>query len=337
MTQPAEVDPLYAAATAGFLLGFFPALLIVGMRRELDPVTYSERITYLSVLGVLFLFALNGIVQQTDHGAQAMAELNAHWDDVVWRLRLLPALLPSLWAGVVLGRFFGVRSRTKQQRTGRMSLLDVLREQLGYRPLPPVPWAPRRGRLARWDDQRGFGFIQPDQHDLPELFVHVRAFRGRRRPKSGHNLRFVVGERDAKMQAVSASILGLSFVPSTVLLYMILAGLLVTLGANVHRYAFAGELLHSTLSLVVVAMSLITFNLYRVDVDRARRRGWRVSEFRLHLFELLGGWPGGLLAQWYFRHKNRKLQFQIVFWCIVAFHFALAWFVTQANTVRPTQ
>ncbi|WP_153605141.1 DUF1294 domain-containing protein, partial [Pseudomonas aeruginosa] len=41
---------------------------------------------------------------------------------------------------------------------------------------------------------------------------------------------------------------------------------------------------------------------------------------RLHLFELLGGWPGALVAQQVFRHKTRKLSFQLVFWGIVLLH-----------------
>ncbi|MGV8663884.1 DUF1294 domain-containing protein, partial [Pseudomonas aeruginosa] len=34
----------------------------------------------------------------------------------------------------------------------------------------------------------------------------------------------------------------------------------------------------------------------------------------------LGGWPGALVAQQVFRHKTRKLSFQLVFWGIVLLH-----------------
>ncbi|WP_147463771.1 DUF1294 domain-containing protein, partial [Pseudomonas amygdali] len=37
----------------------------------------------------------------------------------------------------------------------------------------------------------------------------------------------------------------------------------------------------------------------------------------------LGGWPGALLAQQVFRHKTRKVSFQIVFWLIVLAHQVL--------------
>jgi len=66
--------------------------------------------------------------------------------------------------------------------------------------------------------------------------------------------------------------------------------------------------------------SLITFLLYRHDKQRARDKGWRVPERVLHLGELLGGWPGALLAQQRFRHKTVKLSFRLVFFAIVALH-----------------
>ena len=40
----------------------------------------------------------------------------------------------------------------------------------------------------------------------------------------------------------------------------------------------------------------------------------------MHGVELLGGWPGALLAQQMFRHKTRKLSYQLSFWLIVAVH-----------------
>jgi uncharacterized membrane protein YsdA (DUF1294 family) len=45
-----------------------------------------------------------------------------------------------------------------------------------------------------------------------------------------------------------------------------------------------------------------------------------VPEATLHLAELLGGWPGAFLAQRRFRHKTRKVSFQLVFAVIVLLH-----------------
>lgn len=72
-----------------------------------------------------------------------------------------------------------------------------------------------------------------------------------------------------------------------------------------------------------LVMSLVTFALYGLDKSRARRGGRRVPERTLHLFELLGGLPGALLAQRVFRHKSRKSAYQVVFIGIALLHVAL--------------
>jgi len=71
-------------------------------------------------------------------------------------------------------------------------------------------------------------------------------------------------------------------------------------------------------------MSTVAFSLYWVDKRRAVRGDWRIRESTLHLIELLGGWPGALLAQRVLRHKWRKTSYVLTFWTIVAVH-AAAW------------
>lgn len=71
-------------------------------------------------------------------------------------------------------------------------------------------------------------------------------------------------------------------------------------------------------------MSLVTAFVYAWDKRRARRAGWRTAEKTLHTCELLGGWPGALVAQRVFRHKTAKRSFQLIFWLIVLGHLA-AW------------
>jgi len=81
---------------------------------------------------------------------------------------------------------------------------------------------------------------------------------------------------------------------------------------------------------VAVLMSLATLMVYAWDRRRARRNGWRVSERTLHGLELLGGWPGGLLARRWLRHKSAKKSFRRKSAAIVVLHLlglgvALAW------------
>ncbi len=67
---------------------------------------------------------------------------------------------------------------------------------------------------------------------------------------------------------------------------------------------------------VYLGVGLITFVILGVDKRRARRGLRRVSERTLHGFELGGGWLGSLVGQHTFRHKRRKLSYQVVFWLI---------------------
>ncbi|QJI29166.1 DUF1294 domain-containing protein [Pseudomonas sp. ADAK18] len=67
-------------------------------------------------------------------------------------------------------------------------------------------------------------------------------------------------------------------------------------------------------------VSVVAFFLYWSDKRKAREDSWRTPENVLHAVELAGGWPGALIAQQVFRHKTRKVSYQVVFWLIVLLH-----------------
>jgi uncharacterized membrane protein YsdA (DUF1294 family) len=69
-------------------------------------------------------------------------------------------------------------------------------------------------------------------------------------------------------------------------------------------------------------VSVLAFFMYWADKRKARADAWRTPENILHAVELAGGWPGALIAQQVFRHKTRKVSFQILFWTIVLLHQA---------------
>jgi uncharacterized membrane protein YsdA (DUF1294 family) len=73
-------------------------------------------------------------------------------------------------------------------------------------------------------------------------------------------------------------------------------------------------------SVIYPLMSLMAFGLYGHDKKQARTQGQRTPEKLLHGAELLGGWPGALVAQQVFRHKTRKFSYQLVFWLNVLLH-----------------
>ena len=100
------------------------------------------------------------------------------------------------------------------------------------------------------------------------------------------------------------------------LLVLVVLCLLPLLGAT--RMGLSGQ---GWVPLVVYPLaSLVTVLLYWQDKHQARSQAWRTPEKILHASELLGGWPGALVAQQLFRHKTRKLSYQLVFWGIVLAH-----------------
>lgn len=78
--------------------------------------------------------------------------------------------------------------------------------------------------------------------------------------------------------------------------------------------------------------SLLSFTLYGIDKRAARRSNRRIAERSLHLPDLLGGWPGALIAQAAFRHKTSKRSFQFVFWLTVLLNgAAFVWMHTSGG------
>ncbi|MEZ5545489.1 MAG: DUF1294 domain-containing protein [Lysobacteraceae bacterium] len=69
----------------------------------------------------------------------------------------------------------------------------------------------------------------------------------------------------------------------------------------------------------------MSYAMYALDKAAAGRDARRTSENSLHLADLLGGWPGALIAQQKFRHKTIKQPFQVVFWITVILNIAGAW------------
>jgi len=88
--------------------------------------------------------------------------------------------------------------------------------------------------------------------------------------------------------------------------------------------------MHLPLTSVLVGYavaSVIAFAAYGLDKRAARLGQRRTPERTLHIIELLGGWPGALLAQQLLRHKSSKPSFVAVFWFTVMLNIGafIAW------------
>ena len=74
----------------------------------------------------------------------------------------------------------------------------------------------------------------------------------------------------------------------------------------------------------LAAASIITFIFYVYDKAQAKRNSRRVPEKYLHWLALLGGFPGGWLGRYLFRHKTRKGMFLLILVISTIIHLALA-------------
>ena len=87
-----------------------------------------------------------------------------------------------------------------------------------------------------------------------------------------------------------------------------------------------------------VALSAVSYVMYWFDKSAAGRGARRTPESNLHLADLLGGWPGALIAQQQFRHKTIKQSFQSVFWLTVVVNLvAVGWLVSSGRAAGLAQ
>ena len=77
--------------------------------------------------------------------------------------------------------------------------------------------------------------------------------------------------------------------------------------------------------------SAVAFLAHGRDKRAAIKGRRRTPEARLHLLELLGGWPGAVLAMLLFRHKTRKASYLAVTVVIVLGWILVIGWVTLAR------
>lgn len=184
------------------------------------------------------------------------------------------------------------------------------------------------GELIEWNDDRGFGFVQPAAG--AKLFIHITAFeRPIRRPEVGDRLAFRRGPgKDGRPSVVAAQIAGGTFRPKlrspsperiegaqAARAYRLLAAVLLLAAAVVLPVP-------RLVILAYVGMGALSFIAYWLDKRAANAGAWRTSEATLHGIDFCGGIVGGLLAQAALHHKTAKPDYAFVTFGIVVIHLA---------------
>jgi len=77
------------------------------------------------------------------------------------------------------------------------------------------------------------------------------------------------------------------------------------------------------LPLLYLILSLFTYLIYAKDKKAAQNNQWRTPEKNLHLYAVLGGWPGAIIAQQTLRHKSQKRNFRVVFFMTLLINITL--------------
>jgi uncharacterized membrane protein YsdA (DUF1294 family)/cold shock CspA family protein len=191
------------------------------------------------------------------------------------------------------------------------------------------------GRIVEWNDERGYGFVLPNGGG-EKRFLHVKAFLSKtQRPAIGDAVAYAPGvdERGRPTAVdVTFNLARLAEAPAARRGRTTWRAVLGAAALGAVGLAWRAHALPSLLALAVVGASAASFVLYARDKGAAEANRRRTPEATLHLWALLGGWPGALVAQHVLRHKSRKASFQTVFWATVTLHGgALLWLVTSES------
>lgn len=150
----------------------------------------------------------------------------------------------------------------------------------------------QKGSLTSWNDAKGFGFITPENGG-ERLFAHISAYQGRGRPSASRKVIYAqTKDERGRIRAASFQYAGVARHRAVVATGVWVALLIAAaVGGGVSLLYLQGYV-PLLLPVAYGVMSLITFLMYAVDKGAAERGNRRVPEGRLHLFELLCGWPG---------------------------------------------
>jgi len=187
-----------------------------------------------------------------------------------------------------------------------------------------------KGKIASWNDDKGFGFITPFECG-DRVFIHIKAIKNRgRRPAVNDVVTYSISkDNQGRTRAVDATLAGekprkMAAQKSNRPVMIIAWLFLIVVGIS----CFLTELPLVVLGAYLL-VSMITFIAYAIDKSAAQAGRWRTSESSLHLLALLGGWPGALLAQQTLRHKSKKGSFRVTLWFTVLLNCAgLVWLHT---------
>ena len=191
----------------------------------------------------------------------------------------------------------------------------------------------KQGKVSNWNDEKGYGFISSNS-DGNDRFFHISEYSENHKiPINGLIVKYQDSHDDhGRVCAINVSPIK-GHLEKTLaskqlrFSFIILTLFLISVGAMAYF-----KLLPNIIGYIYMIMSLVTFVIYANDKNAARTGKWRTPESTMHLFSLIGGWPGALIAQSKLRHKSRKVSFRFYYWLTVALNiFIISWLVLSID------
>lgn len=200
-----------------------------------------------------------------------------------------------------------------------------------------------QGRLVEWFDDKGYGFIQPNDPAKDRVFLHIKDFAKQGpRPIVGCALDYtVILDERGRYKAQQVMYLKASQTktaqkkkPSYAQQKAKLQPMLIFCVGYIIAIALLRlfEYLPTGILPITLLMNAMSYWFYAQDKEAAQLGNRRVPENTLHLLSFLGGWPAAWLAQQKLRHKTQKQPFRQIYFCTIAFNIILIiWLISPLN------
>lgn len=192
------------------------------------------------------------------------------------------------------------------------------------------PTTLREGTLVYWNDEKGFGFVRPIEGG-EDYFAHISVFDKQltRRPNIADRVLYEAASDTPGKKRLSYALLKDATQPASVVKGILtrsrppLLNVLIVIPLILSSYIIWH--FNNPLPLMsYVFLSILTIILYGFDKRHAIQGQWRIPEMYIHVLEIMGGWPGSLIAQIDFSHKIRKSPYRRRLWLIIGLH-GIAW------------
>jgi len=192
-----------------------------------------------------------------------------------------------------------------------------------------------KGKLIKWNADKAFGFIQPNGGG-GHVFIHKTALSNRNRtPQVNDVITFSLAkDNQNRYCAGDATFSGEKLKNKQAKNVSKFSIYLAVLFLGSITIAFFFNHIPKNLLFAYLSLSIVTFLAYWFDKSKAQRGAWRTQESTLHMFSLLGGWPGAAIAQQVLRHKSQKREFRTSFWFTVVINCSALGWLMSAGGVR---